>query len=135
MIAVPKVLKCYDCDTTLNRNEVRCDCAMNASPRGSLCGRSGKADMYANVFVHIFVTRFRSSIGETPYCHSRLMSSHTALEYYSQPLASTSMEEDILSKPVMCRPFCLFCDDDKVSAKKTLCYVDFILHAQTFLCR
>lgn len=22
MIAVPKVLKCYDCDTTLNRNEV-----------------------------------------------------------------------------------------------------------------
>ena len=26
MVAVPKVLKCYDCDTTLNRHEMGCDC-------------------------------------------------------------------------------------------------------------
>ncbi len=26
MIAVPKVLKCYDCDTTLKRDELSCDC-------------------------------------------------------------------------------------------------------------
>ena len=26
MIAVPKLLKCYDCDTTIGRSEYQCDC-------------------------------------------------------------------------------------------------------------
>ncbi len=37
------------------------------------------------------------------------MSSHTALEYCSQPLS------DIWSQPVLSQPFCLFCEEDKVN--------------------
>ena len=75
MVAVPKTLKCYDCDTTFKRSDYLCDCvAMNTG------------DMS---------------------CHSRQMSSHTALEYCSQPLS------DI--QPDLSQPFCLFCEDDKVN--------------------
>ena len=37
------------------------------------------------------------------------MSSHTALEYCSQPLS------DIGGQPSLSQPFCLFCEDDKVN--------------------
>ena len=65
MIAVPKVLKCYDCDTTLSRNEVRCGCA----PGGQFEGIPSSAK------------RGQQQMREA-YCHNRLMTSHTALEYW-----------------------------------------------------
>ncbi|CAB4068764.1 unnamed protein product [Lepeophtheirus salmonis] len=70
MVAVPKVLRCFDCDTTLDRQECR-------------------------------KLHFNDSLSK--------MTSHTALEYCSQSLS------DMLLQPRMSRPFCLFCEDDKVN--------------------
>ncbi|XP_071746572.1 actin, macronuclear isoform X1 [Lepeophtheirus salmonis] len=69
MVAVPKVLRCFDCDTTLDRQECR----------------------------------------KLHFNDSLKMTSHTALEYCSQSLS------DMLLQPRMSRPFCLFCEDDKVN--------------------
>jgi hypothetical protein len=94
MVAVPKVLRCYDCDTTLDRNEMQCDCMpipQDGNP--SLMPAS-------------------SSLMREAYCNNRLMSGHTALEYCSQPLADLRPQMPPTSTG---RPFCLFCDDDKVN--------------------
>ena len=95
MVALPKQLKCYDCDATLDRTAMHCDCIPDPQDRGpSLMPSSPSA----------------SSMREA-YCNNRLMSSHTALNYVSQPLA------DVKSglRPSASRPFCLFCEEDKVS--------------------
>ena len=96
MVALPKQLKCYDCDATLDRNAMHCDCIPpDQSP--SLMPSSSSSSF--------------SSMRESIYCNNRLMSSHTALSYVSQPLAEVKSS----LRPSSCRPFCLFCEEDKVS--------------------
>ena len=51
MIAVPKVLKCYDCDATLNRDELSCDCMpspqdLNPSLVGAHLGQRMQREAY-----------------------------------------------------------------------------------------
>ena len=58
IVAVPKTLKCYDCDKAFDREEVFCDCK----------------DTYGQ------------SYGMS-YCHNRSVASHTGLEYQSQGLS------------------------------------------------
>lgn len=90
MIAVPKFLKCYDCDTTLNRADLQSDLVMPSPPE------------YASFHTHPDQMR-------EVYCRSRHMASHTALEYCSQPLSEMRLQ------PPLSRPFCLFCEDQKVN--------------------
>ncbi|TRY77482.1 hypothetical protein TCAL_07407 [Tigriopus californicus] len=89
MIAVPKFLKCYDCDATLNRSDLQSDLVMPSPPE------------YA---YHTHPEQMHEV-----YCRSRHMASHTALEYCSQPLS------EIWLQPPLSRPFCLFCEDQKVN--------------------
>lgn len=93
MIAVPKMLKCYDCDTTLNRQELSCDCV------------PGPQDLNPSLVGPHLGQRMQREA----YCRNRHMSCHTALEYCSQPLS------DIWSQPGVSQPFCLFCDEHKVN--------------------
>lgn len=57
MIAVPKVLRCYDCDATIDRGQSTCDCREDDSVKWNL-----------------------------PSCRYRSVSSHTGLQYCSQQL-------------------------------------------------
>jgi len=57
MIAVPKVLTCYDCDATIDRAQSTCDCRQDDSMKWNL-----------------------------PPCKYRSVSSHTGLQYCSQQL-------------------------------------------------
>lgn len=97
MVALPKQLKCYDCDTTLDRNAMHCDCIPDPRDHSpSLMPSSSSSS---------------SSSMRDIYCNNRLMSSHTALNYVSQPLAEVKSN----LRPSTSRPFCLFCEEDKVS--------------------
>ncbi len=93
MVAVPKTLRCLDCDTSFDRNAMRCDCV--PSPQDANPSLVPSAQM------------------REAYCNNRLMSGHTALEYCSQPLSDLSRSAH--SGMATSRPFCLFCDDDKVN--------------------
>ena len=86
MIAVPKTLKCYDCDTTFSRSDYQCDCKQAEPPASSDVN-----------------------------CRSRYnMTSHTALEYCSQKLSDISGRA-LLAQQELSQPFCLFCEDEKCS--------------------
>ncbi len=95
MIAVPKVLKCYDCDTAIPRDESSCDCIPDPMDPA--------------------LTRPQ---GRAAYCRNRSVSSHTALEYCSQPLA------DIWVQPPYSQPFCVFCNEDRMN--RMLCERDHV---------
>ena len=89
MVAVPKALKCYDCDTTL--------------PRTGEVGATARVDP-GSPFADAMALR------EDAYCRSKHVSSHTALEYCSQPVSSVCFQGSFS------QPFCLFCEDDKVAS-------------------
>eukprot|EP00095_Tigriopus_kingsejongensis_P011596 maker-scaffold297_size217559-snap-gene-1.21 protein:Tk11596 transcript:maker-scaffold297_size217559-snap-gene-1.21-mRNA-1 annotation:"PREDICTED: uncharacterized protein LOC103575170" len=93
MIAVPKLLKCYDCDTTLSRSDLQSDLAAPSPPDYSS---------------HHTPQPHPDQIREA-YCRNRHMASHTALEYCSQPLS------EVWVQPTLSQPFCLFCEDEKVN--------------------
>ena len=95
MVALPKQLKCYDCDTTLDRNAMHCDCIPDPQDQSPVLMPSPSS----------------SSSMRDIYCNNRLMSSHTALNYVSQPLAEVKSN----LRPSTSRPFCLFCEEDKVN--------------------
>ena len=86
MVAIPKLLKCYDCDKNFHRDELICDCAASY---GAMAAAQAQCASYCQ-------------------CHS--MGSHTGLEYRSQTLAN------IQSQPGMSLPFCLFCEESKMKA-------------------
>ena len=70
------------------QSQVRCDCVPLPSDSNPSLRPTGMRELY---------------------CQNRHMSSHTALEYCSQPLS------DIWGQPILSQPFCLFCEDDKVN--------------------
>ena len=85
MIAVPKLLHCYDCDARIDRGQsVTCDCR--------------EAEY----------SRFQRSL---PTCRYTSVSSHTGLQYMSQRLnglvTHQSRSED--------QPLCLFCEEDRLN--------------------
>ncbi|XP_023323078.1 uncharacterized protein LOC111697341 isoform X2 [Eurytemora carolleeae] len=64
MIAVPKLLKCFDCDATIDRGERSCDCRDDDSLKWNL-----------------------------PSCRYRSVSSHTGLQYTSQQLRGLGYQQ------------------------------------------
>jgi Zn finger protein HypA/HybF involved in hydrogenase expression len=42
MMAVPKLLKCYDCDTTIHRNEYECDCPPDQGEKNGFQAHRGE---------------------------------------------------------------------------------------------
>ena len=89
MVAVPKMLKCFDCDTTIRREDYMCDC----HPKPHDQNPSVNAQFH----------------NRAPYCQNRRMQGHTALEYCSQPLTEIWIEPN-----VEFQPFCIFCEEDKM---------------------
>lgn len=87
MIAVPKLLKCYDCDATIDRAQTHCDCHYQNSFCGSVIPSSRPGEL----------------------CLNRSMSSHTGLEYCSQQLHHMRYQQHAN------QPLCLFCEDDRVN--------------------
>ena len=98
MIAVPKLLRCYDCDSIIDRKrtQAHCDCHSQSS---SAC-----------------VTP--TTMGDL-YCRNRSVSSHTGLEYFSQQFSSLSHPE------VADRPLCLFCEEFRTN--RLLCEKEMVL--------
>lgn len=101
MIAVPKLLRCNDCDSIIDRarTQAHCDCH---SEGGLNC--SDSFPFY----------RAQSEL----YCKNSSVSSHTALEYCSQPLDRLSFQG------VPDRPLCLFCEEYKIN--RLLCEKEMV---------
>jgi len=99
MIAVPKLLRCYDCDSILDRKRTQAHCDCDSGGRSSGCVRP-------------------SRLGEL-HCGNRSVSSHTGLEYFSQQLSQLSQlgQAD--------RPLCLFCEEYRTH--RLLCEKEMVL--------
>jgi len=126
MIAVPKTLKCYDCDTTFCRSDYQCDCKQQQSSATAMA-----APPY----------------GSALNCRSRYnMSTHTALEYCSQKLSDIAKcgvlgatrgsdpprlrahNSSAALQAELSKPFCLFCEDEKCS--RMLCERNMVSSAK-----
>merc|ERR1712029_275694 len=109
MIAVPKTLKCYDCDTTFSRSDYQCDCKQQPQQELPVTPSSALN------------------------CRSRYnMTSHTALEYCSQKLSDiwSRKQQPLLQaqQSELSQPFCLFCEDEKCS--RMLCERNMVTSAK-----
>lgn len=99
MIAVPKLLRCYDCDATIDRTrtQAHCDCHSEEDSRR-------------------VVPSLRPTGGL--YCQNRSVSSHTGLEYCSQPLELLAYQQ------LHDRPICLFCEEFRTN--RLLCEKEMV---------
>merc|ERR1712227_996177 len=91
MIAVPKLLRCYDCDSFIDRRrtQAHCDCHAHGDSASLTSIRTGDL-----------------------YCRNRGVASHTGLEYCSQQL------EQLHHQQYLDRPLCLLCDEEMVNTTK-----------------
>ena len=99
MIAVPKLLRCYDCDSIIDRKRTQAHCDCDCSPSSACLTPS-------------------SSMTEL-YCRNRSVSSHTGLEYFSQQLSELSHQQ------LADRPLCLFCEEFRT--QRLLCEKEMVL--------
>lgn len=98
MIAVPKLLRCYDCDSFIDRRRTQAHCDCHACPdSASLTPGPRLGDLY---------------------CRNRSVASHTGLEYCSQPLECLSRQQ------LADRPLCLFCEEFRT--QRLLCEKEMV---------
>ena len=120
MVAIPKLIKCYDCDKNFHRDELVCDCSTSpmaaygaaVQAQGLLCSFHEKKNFFFYIFSSTVCLYFYVITGghcqhRDCQCHS--MASHTGLEYRSQTLAN------IQNQPVLYQPFCIFCDEQRMN--------------------
>jgi len=100
MIAVPKLLRCYDCDSFIDRHRTQAHCDCHSQPFDCLrvlpAARAGEL-----------------------YCRNSSVSSHTGLEYCSQRLESLPHQRQ------HDRPLCLFCEEFRTN--RLLCEKEMVL--------
>lgn len=84
MIAVPKLLRCYDCDSFIDRRRTQAHCDCHAMADSASVTPSRFSELY---------------------CKNRSVASHTGLEYCSQQLEQLSHQQ------LHDRPLCLFCEE------------------------
>ena len=100
MIAVPKLLRCYDCDTFIDRRRTQAHCDCHASEAADTAS----------------LTPLR--LGAELYCRNRSVASHTGLEYCSQKL------EHLPHQRHHDRPLCLFCEEFRTN--RLLCEKEMV---------
>ena len=99
MIAVPKLLRCYDCDSFIDRRRTQAHCDCHACPDSASLAPGPR-------------------MGSDLYCRNRSVASHTGLEYCSQPLAHLSRQQ------LADRPLCLFCEEFRT--QRLLCEKEMV---------
>ena len=99
MIAVPKLLRCYDCDSFIDRRRTQAHCDCHACPDSASLAPGPR-------------------LGSDLYCRNRSVASHTGLEYCSQPLAHLSRQQ------LADRPLCLFCEEFRT--QRLLCEKEMV---------
>jgi len=98
MIAVPKLLRCYDCDSIIDRTRTQAHCDCHSQADSSCIGSARPRDLY---------------------CKNISVSSHTGLEYCSQQL------EQLPHQQQHDRPLCLFCEEYRTN--RLLCEKEMVM--------
>ena len=98
MIAVPKLLRCYDCDSIIDRKRTQAHCDCHCPPSSACLTPTIAGDLF---------------------CRNRSVSSHTGLEYFSQQLSEFSHQQ------LADRPLCLFCEEYRTN--RLLCEKEMVL--------
>lgn len=100
MIAVPKLLRCYDCDSFIDRTgtQAHCDCHSHSSSSLRLLPASRSGELY---------------------CRNSSVASHTGLEYCSQQISQLPHQS------LHDRPLCLFCEEFRTN--RLLCEREMVL--------
>lgn len=112
MIAVPKLLHCYDCDARIDRGrQTTCDCRLGELDYGSYRFQRGGL-----------------SEGDAA-CRYRSVSSHTGLQYMSQRWLGAGFDAQPTHSDD--QPLCLFCEEDRLN--KLLCEKDMVIRTRDTL--
>lgn len=116
MIAVPKLLRCYDCDSFIDRTGTQVSEALE-NPTIYLHTPQAHCDCHSQPSDSLRLLP-ATRAGEL-YCRNRSVSSHTGLEYCSQKL------EHLPHQRQHDRPFCLFCEEFRTN--RLLCEKEMVL--------
>merc|ERR1711971_240004 len=110
MMAVPKLLRCYDCDSTIERTRTQAHCDCHAQGDQPCLTPARPAGLFC---------RGNRSV----------VSSHTGLEYCSQPLSQLAATRH--TAPSHDRPLCLFCEEFRTN--RLLCEKEMVMSTKASL--